>query len=257
MDRRSSDEARPLRVGLVDPDPRRSARLGRLLAHDPGAALVGIAGDGAEALALARRGRPEVMLLAPTLPRLDGLTALRLLRDSAPVPTAMLARERDVECVLDALALGAVGTVNVDDPALAEPGGLLAHLHALLDGDRVGLVSIPGPGGASALRVEVPKGSVGEVGAVLRDAREVAAVHVVIEDPPWLVDPLARRLHHSTPWRVLAGEPGDVLATGHALVTAGSDGHVIEADARGRLRVVPGRSPSPHDRSVSAPASSG
>jgi len=237
MDRRSSDEPRPLRVGLVDPDPRRAARLGRLLAHDPGAALVGIAGDGAEALALARRGRPEVMLLAPTLPRLDGLTALRLLQESAPVATATLAREDDVECVLDALALGAMGTVNVDDPALAEPGGLVRHLHALLDGDRVRLSEIGGTGTARILRVEVPTGAAGEVGEVLRAEHDAAALHVVLDDPVWLVEPLARRLHHSTPWRVLPGAPGDVLATGHALVTASSERHTLERDARGRLRV--------------------
>jgi two-component system response regulator WspF len=228
----------PLRVGLVDPDARRGARLGRLLAYDPAATLVGIAGDGTEALDLARRARPDVMLLAPTLPRLDGLTALRLLRESTEVAAVMLAEEAEVECVLDALALGAVGTVRVGDPALAEPGGLRRHLQALLaGGDLPARVLFSELSEPTAVEVSVPMGRVGAVAPFLRDGISADAALVVIEDPTWMVDPLARRLHHSTSWRVLAAVEGDVLATGHVLITAREHHHSVRRDARGRLRV--------------------
>lgn len=57
---------------IVDDEPIARARIRRLLARLD-VELAGEAGDGEEALALARRQRPDVVLLDIDMPRLDGL----------------------------------------------------------------------------------------------------------------------------------------------------------------------------------------
>ena len=42
-------------------------------------------------------------------------------------------------------------------------------------------------------------------------------------DVAWLIDPVCRRLHRTTPWRVLRATDGDRLAPGHVLVAAVRD----------------------------------
>jgi DNA-binding response OmpR family regulator len=66
-----------------------------------------IARDGEEALALARREQPELIILDLMLPRLDGLEVCRALRRECDVPIIMLtARDGEVDRVVG-LELGA------------------------------------------------------------------------------------------------------------------------------------------------------
>jgi DNA-binding response OmpR family regulator len=65
------------------------------------------AGDGEEALALARREQPDLIILDLMLPRLDGLELCRILRREGDVPIIMLtARDTEVDRVVG-LELGA------------------------------------------------------------------------------------------------------------------------------------------------------
>ena len=66
-----------------------------------------IARDGEEALAVARRGQPDLIILDLMLPRLDGLEVCRALRRERDVPIIMLtARDAEVDRVVG-LELGA------------------------------------------------------------------------------------------------------------------------------------------------------
>jgi two-component system response regulator AlgR len=66
-----------LRVLIVDDEPPARERLGRLLAEIPGAQLIGEAATGAEALELAARLAPDVVLLDVRMPGLDGIETAR------------------------------------------------------------------------------------------------------------------------------------------------------------------------------------
>jgi DNA-binding response OmpR family regulator len=68
---------------------------------------VSVARDGEEALAVARRERPDLIILDLMLPRLDGLDVCRAIRRERDVPIIMLtARESEIDRVVG-LELGA------------------------------------------------------------------------------------------------------------------------------------------------------
>lgn len=75
----------PLRVLVVDPDDRIRATLASLLCIDGQCAVVGSAGGADDAIALAATFRPDVVLLDPRIPAMDGGRAvISCLREAAP-----------------------------------------------------------------------------------------------------------------------------------------------------------------------------
>lgn len=73
-----------IKILLVDDDPniRRGVRMN--LALEPDFSVVGEAGDGWEALRLARELQPNVVVMDIRLPSLDGLSTAERLRQSQP-----------------------------------------------------------------------------------------------------------------------------------------------------------------------------
>jgi DNA-binding NarL/FixJ family response regulator len=83
-----------------------------------GPVVVGEAGDGAEAVELARRLLPDVVVMDVALPRLDGLAATRAIRAARlPVRVLILAAQDGDEQVLAAISAGAAGFLRKDVPA--------------------------------------------------------------------------------------------------------------------------------------------
>src|SRR5512136_2635336 len=89
----------PLRVLLVDDHPLFLEGLRNLLASE-GIQVVGLARDGLEALAQARRLRPDLILMDIQMPRCDGVSATRLINAELPeckvVILTMLEDEQDL-----------------------------------------------------------------------------------------------------------------------------------------------------------------
>jgi DNA-binding NarL/FixJ family response regulator len=96
---------------------------GALLAAQEGITVAGLAKDGAEAVELARRMRPDVVLMDVRMPVMDGLAATReLLRPGGVQPPAgprvlMLTTFDLDEYVYEALRAGASGFLLKDSPA--------------------------------------------------------------------------------------------------------------------------------------------
>lgn len=110
-----------VRVVVVDDHPVVRDGLRGMLGAEPGLEVVGEAADGVEALAVARRTRPDVVLMDLRMPGGDGVTATAALRRTAapgaPAPRVLVlttyATAREVHAALEA---GATGYVLKDAP---------------------------------------------------------------------------------------------------------------------------------------------
>jgi len=84
----------PDRALIVDDHPGFRAVARRLL-QEIGSQVVGEAGTGAQALAEARRLRPDLVLLDIQLPDLDGLAVAKALSSEPEPPAVVLVSSRD------------------------------------------------------------------------------------------------------------------------------------------------------------------
>jgi DNA-binding NarL/FixJ family response regulator len=111
----SSGGAPPIRVLVADDEWMVRAMVRTILQADGDIEVVAEASDGAEAVDLARRHRPDVALLDIRMPRYDGLTATReLLRLPDPPKVVVLTTFDLDEYVHTALRSGAVGFLLKD-----------------------------------------------------------------------------------------------------------------------------------------------
>jgi NarL family two-component system response regulator LiaR len=111
-----------IRVLVVDDHAVVREGLRTFLSLQDGIEVVGEAGDGREAIAAAQRLRPDVVLMDLVMPRVDGVQAMRELRDHVPgarviVLTSFLEDDR----LLPAIRAGAAGYLlkNVEPSELA------------------------------------------------------------------------------------------------------------------------------------------
>ncbi|WP_305789018.1 response regulator [Symbioplanes lichenis] len=129
-----SRAARTVRVLLADDQPMLRSGLRSAFAGVEGLTVVGEAGDGVEAVDLARRLLPDVVVMDVRLPRLDGLAATRSIAGSGlPVRVLILTAHDGDEHVLGAVAAGAAGYLGKDVP----PGELVAAVRTVAAGGAV------------------------------------------------------------------------------------------------------------------------
>jgi DNA-binding NarL/FixJ family response regulator len=104
-----------IRVLLADDQRVVREGLGTLLGLLDGIELVGTAADGEEAVALAARHDPDVVLMDLRMPRVDGIEAIRRLTARGERPRAIaLTTYADDASVLGALRAGARGYLTKD-----------------------------------------------------------------------------------------------------------------------------------------------
>jgi NarL family two-component system response regulator LiaR len=114
--------AEPIRVLLVDDHAVVREGLRVFLELQDGIEVVGEAGNGLEAVTAAERLRPDVILMDLVMPELDGVGAMRQLRERTPsTRVIVLTSFLDDERLLPALQAGAAGYLlkNVEPADLA------------------------------------------------------------------------------------------------------------------------------------------
>jgi len=108
----------PIGVLVVDDQALFREGLATLLSTDPEIAVVGLAGDGAEALRMCGELHPSVVLMDLRMPTMDGTSAIKLLKVTHPrTRVIVLTTFGDDESVFDALRAGAVGYLLKDAPS--------------------------------------------------------------------------------------------------------------------------------------------
>ncbi|GLY88221.1 response regulator [Actinoallomurus iriomotensis] len=130
----AGDPAAPTTVLVVDDQVLIRAGVAALLRAAPGLDVVGEAGDGEQAVALAASTRPDVVLMDIHLPGVNGIEATRrILADAGDAPPRVLILTMyDLdEYVYDALRAGASGFLLKDTP----PERLLTAVRTVATGD--------------------------------------------------------------------------------------------------------------------------
>lgn len=123
-----------VRVLIADDQSIVRAGLAAILDGQPDIDVVGSAADGREAVALARRLRPDVCLLDIRMPNLDGIEATRLLAGpdvENPIPVVVITTFDTDEYVHGALRAGARGFLLKG----ASPDQLIQAVNAAVKGD--------------------------------------------------------------------------------------------------------------------------
>ncbi|HZP81291.1 MAG TPA: hybrid sensor histidine kinase/response regulator transcription factor [Chthonomonadaceae bacterium] len=126
------ESAKPLRVLVVDDHVVIRQGIRAMLEEAGDIAVVGEAGDGAEAVAQANALRPDVALMDLQMPGVDGLEGLRRLRLEQPeLPVVILTTFQTDTAVREALGAGARGYLLKD----TEPANLIAAVRAASRGE--------------------------------------------------------------------------------------------------------------------------
>jgi DNA-binding NarL/FixJ family response regulator len=124
----------PLRVLVVDDEALVRSGFRVLIETEPGMSVVGEAGDGATAVELARRTRPDVVLMDIRMPGMDGLEATRRIAadpELAGVHVLVLTTFDHDEHVVEALGAGASGFLVKN----TEPRQLLLGIRVVAGGE--------------------------------------------------------------------------------------------------------------------------
>jgi DNA-binding NarL/FixJ family response regulator len=106
-----------IRLVIVDDHPVVRDGLRGMFAGDPDFDVVGEAGDGAEAVAVVGAVSPDVVLMDLRMPRVDGVTAITMLRENGSTARVLVLTTYDTDSdVLPAIKAGATGYLLKDTP---------------------------------------------------------------------------------------------------------------------------------------------
>jgi DNA-binding NarL/FixJ family response regulator len=106
-----------IRLAIVDDHEIVRLGINRVLEGESGIEVVGEADNGTEALALARREKPEVMLVDVKLPDISGIEVVRELKndpETSSIQAIILTVYNDLEIAAEALRAGAIGYILKD-----------------------------------------------------------------------------------------------------------------------------------------------
>jgi two-component system chemotaxis response regulator CheB len=100
-----------IRTLLAEDSPTSRELLAEMLLDDPELALVGIAGNGVEAVEMTKRLTPDVVIMDIQMPRMDGFDATKQIMMEAPTPVVIVSAAvdpADMAVSMNALRVGAL-----------------------------------------------------------------------------------------------------------------------------------------------------
>jgi two-component system chemotaxis response regulator CheB len=260
-----------LRVVVVDDSPFMRGLIADLLT-DAGVAVVGEAGDGAEALSVVAETRPDVVTMDVEMPGMGGLEAVERLMDETPTPVLMLSAHtaEGAAVTFEALERGAVDFFSkpggeVSTGVSRESDRLVEAVKSVADADLDAATrdrrerdradaagaadsagGSTGSSGDGTVDVDAPLtvvigASTGGPNAVERvmsalpmgDCRVVIVQHM----PEAFTSRFADRLDAASAYDVREASDGARIGAGEAVVARGGSHTRIDGYRAGRLRV--------------------
>jgi DNA-binding NarL/FixJ family response regulator len=123
-----------IRVAVVDDQRLFTRGLSGLVDMLPGVAVVGVAYDGEEAVALCREEEPDVVLMDISMPKMDGISATREIKELLPqTAVVILTGHEEDEHVFEGIKAGAQGYLLKD----SEPEDLAHAIHTVYAGNTI------------------------------------------------------------------------------------------------------------------------
>jgi DNA-binding NarL/FixJ family response regulator len=128
------DEEGIIRVAVVDDQRLFAKGISGLVDMVPGVEVVGVAHDGEEGVALCREEEPDVVLMDISMPKMDGISATREIKDLLPqTAVIILTGHEEDENVFEGIKAGAQGYLLKD----AEPEDLSRAIRTVHTGDTI------------------------------------------------------------------------------------------------------------------------
>lgn len=232
----------PIKVMIVDDSNFMRKAVGMLISSEPGFEVVGLISSGEEALKSIPVLKPDVVTLDVEMGRMDGLTTLKKIMETNPLPVIMFSAhtKRGAEVTLKALQEGAVDFIEKPSGSLSIDLGLVRD--ELIKKIRVASTvrrrrTIPPSPSAGTpgrdLRLSNPQRSVIAIGSSTGGVQALQAVVpklsrslplpvlIVQHMPPMFTRSLAESLDSHSMIKVKEAEEGDILLPGNAYLAPG------------------------------------
>ena len=130
----SNGDEEIIRVAVVDDQRLFAKGISGLVDMLPGVEVVGVAHDGQEGVELCREEEPDVVLMDISMPKMDGISATRELRDLLPqTAVIILTGHEEDEHVFEGIKAGAQGYLLKD----SEPENLSRAIRTVHAGDTI------------------------------------------------------------------------------------------------------------------------
>ncbi len=119
----------PIKVLVVDDSSFFCQQLTQILNADPELKVIGVANTGKDAIEKSRLLKPDVITMDIEMPVMDGITALKHIMKSAPVPVLMISSltYEGAKLTLDALDAGAVDFLLKSYESLSDDSSSSTH----------------------------------------------------------------------------------------------------------------------------------
>jgi len=243
-----------IRVLVVDDSAVVRHMISEALSLDPEIEVVGAACDPYVARDMILQHEPDVLTLDIEMPRMDGLTFLKILQEHRPMPVVVVSSltVAGSKLAMRAMELGAVDVVAKQSSAW-NIGSLRDHLAYRVKGAaraRLSLLHPNAPAGSptestagirfSPRQLLVMGASTGGTEAIKdvlsRLPAELPGICIVQHIPPVFSKTFAERLNECCALEVREAEQGDEVRPGTALIAPG-DFHMVVEGAAGGYRI--------------------
>ncbi len=254
-----------IKVLVVDDSYFFQQRLREIISEHPQLEVIGVATNGREAVDMARDKKPDIITMDYEMPVMDGVTAVRQIMASNPVPILMFSSltYEGARITLDALDAGAVDFMTKN---FAEVSGDSAVLKRKLHDKIIAIARSRNPRSAASAPTTVAaftKPSAPQVS--LKNKIQLLVIGASTGGPVALTDLLtvlpanfkvpvllvqhmpesftkafAERLNKQCRIEVKLAEDGDRIRPGLALLAPGGKQLILDRSSRDKVRVIPG-----------------
>jgi two-component system chemotaxis response regulator CheB len=267
-------ETKQIRVVVVDDSAFMRKALSMMLESDPCVKVVGTANNGEDGLEIIRRLKPDLVTMDVEMPRMDGLTALKRIMETDPVPVMMVSSitTEGAQATLEALELGAVDfipkqmsyvsldIVKIKEDLLAKIKNIVGRKHILMararEKSRFAKTTAVAKAKSAMTYTQVSglikkKSQKIDLIAIGSSTGGPPALHTVISQlpanlpvgvviaqhmPPMFTKTLAERLDGLSQVTVREAVDGEIVEPGQVLISPGGK-HLLVRRYGGRVRV--------------------